>query len=93
MCEQSCATKIAKTRLAFRGATRGGQGGNNSPGAKSLWGHRITEGGAEKSQQCHKYFLQYSKFGSENAQVRPRGPKTCFLPRAPSNLVTPLVPF
>jgi len=32
------------------GVTRGGQSENNSPGAESLWG-------AEKSQQCHKYFL------------------------------------
>jgi len=40
-------------------------GGHNSPGAESLWGCRITEGGrrkpaegAEKTRQCHKYFLQ-----------------------------------
>jgi len=36
----------------------GGQGGHNSPGAESLWGRRMTVGGADKSQQCHKYFLQ-----------------------------------
>jgi len=34
-------------------------------GAESLQGRRITAGGAEKSQQCHKYFLQYSKFAFE----------------------------
>jgi len=73
-------------------------------GAESLLGRRITAGGAEKSQQCHKYFLQYSKFAFERtpvrpwgrqtstmgAPVRPRGRQTLFLPRAPSNLVTPL---
>jgi len=47
--------------------------------------------GAEKSQQCHKYFLQCSTFTSERSQVRTWGRQTCFLPRAPSNLVTPLV--
>jgi len=47
-------------------------------------------GAAEKSQQSHKYFLQYSKFASERAQIPPWGRQTCFSPRAPSNLVTPL---
>ena len=59
-------------------------------GAESLLGRRITAGGAEKSQQCHKYFLQYSKFAFERTPVRPWGRQTLFLPRAPSNLVTPL---
>jgi len=27
-------------------------------------------GGTEKSQQCHKYFLQYSTFASEHLSVR-----------------------
>jgi len=35
--------------------TDGGQGGHNSPGAELL---RV----AEESQQCRKYFLQYSTF-------------------------------
>ena len=47
-------------------------------------------GSAEMSQKCHKYFLQYSEFASERAQVPTWGRQTCFLPRAPSNLVTPL---
>jgi len=51
----------------------------------------MTAGGAEKSQQCHKYFLQYSTFTSERPQFRTWGRQTCFLPRAPSNLVTPLL--
>jgi len=47
--------------------------------------------GAAKTQQCHKYFLQHSIFASERPQVRTWGRQTCFLPRAPSNLVTPLL--
>jgi len=43
--------------------------------------HRRNEGwqggtmppGAEKSQQCRKYFLQYSRFTSERPQVRTWG--------------------
>jgi len=33
-------------------------------------GGRITAGGAEKSQQCHNYFLHFSKFAFERPQVR-----------------------
>ena len=73
-----------------QGRNEGGKGGTIPPGAKSLWGRRITEGGAEKSQQCHKYFLQYSTFASERPQVRTWGRLSCFLSRAPSNLVTTL---
>ena len=56
---------------------RGGQGGAQRPE------RRIT-GDAEMSQQCHKYFFQYSTFPSKR-------PQTCFLPWAPSNLCMPLV--
>ena len=55
-----------------RGVTRGGQGGYNSLGAVSLRGRGITAGsaeplwgGAENSQQCCQYFLQYNAFASE----------------------------
>ena len=51
---------------------------------------RIAYVGAGKSQQCHKYFPPYSTFGSKRSQVRTWGRQTCFLPRTPSNLVTPL---
>jgi len=46
-----------------QGITRRGQRRHNYSGAESLWqwGHRITE----KSQQCHRYFLQCSTFASE----------------------------
>jgi len=71
-----------------RGVTRG-ERGRNSPG-ESLLGRRMTSRGAEKSQQCHKYFLQYSAFASERPQFRPWGLQTCFLSRAPCNLVTSL---
>jgi len=47
--------------------------------------------GAEMSQQCHKYFLQYSTFASKRPQVQTLGHQTCFLPQAPSNLVAPLL--
>jgi len=53
-------------------------------------GRKMTAGGAGKSQQCHKCILQYSKFASERSQVRTWGRQTCFLPRAPFNLITPL---
>jgi len=65
-------------------------------GAQFL-GRRIVIGapndcdGAEKSQQCHKYFLQYRTFGSERSQIRTWGRQTYILSQAPSNLVTPLV--
>ena len=51
---------------------------------------RMTTVGAEKSQQCHKHFLQYSTFASERPHFRIWGRQTFFLPRAPANLVTPL---
>jgi len=45
--------------------------------------------GGEKSQKCHKYFLQYSKYASERFEHG--GAKPYFLPQVPFNLVTPLV--
>jgi len=48
-------------------------------------------GGRRKYQQYHKCFLQYSIIASERSHVRTWGRQTCFLPRAPSNLVTPLL--
>ena len=68
-----------------RGVTMGGMG-STIPRAPNYYG------APEKSQQCHKYILQYSKFASEIPHVRTWGRQTCpgFLSRAPSNLVTPL---
>jgi len=60
-------------------------------GAPNRCGERqMTAEGAEKSQQYHKYFLHYSTFASERPPVQTWGRQTCFLPRAPFNLVTPL---
>ena len=68
-----------------QGRNDGGKGGRNS-----IMGAPHHCGGAEKSQQFHKYFLQYSKFPSERHQVRTWERQTCLLSRAPSYLVTPL---
>ena len=64
---------------------------NHYEGAESLRGSRMTAEGEEKTQQCHKHFLQYSAFASDRFQVRAWACETCFLPRAPSNLVTPVL--
>ena len=77
-----------KCTQRHNGGTRGAQ----FPGRR-VWvkkGGQITAGSAEKSQQCHKYFLPYSTFASERPQFQTWGRKTCFLSQAPSNLVTPL---
>ena len=51
----------------IRGVTRG----HNYPFAESLRGRQMTAGGAGKSQQCHMYILQHSKFASERYLVTP----------------------
>jgi len=96
--------KHHKAVMPAQGRNEGGKGGTilGAPiydgGAELLQGRRMTAGGAEKSQQCHKYFLQYSKFAFERTQicswgrqtstmgapVRPRRRRICFFPRAPS---------
>jgi len=75
-----------------KGYNEGEQEGHNSPGTESPWASRLTAWGAEKAQQCHKNFLQYSTFASEKPQIRKglRGRQTCLLSRAPSNLVASL---
>jgi len=79
-----------------QGRNEGGQGvqypGNRiTMGAPNhCGGRRMTVRGADKSQQCRKYFFQYNTFTSERPQFRTWGRQTCFLARAPSNLVTPL---
>jgi len=56
--------------------------GRNDGGARGAQfpGRRITAGGVEKYQQCHKYFLQYSTFASEKPQVRIWGAKLAACP-------------
>jgi len=56
------------------GAEQGEARGERFPG------RRITAEGAEKSQQCHKYFLPYSAFASERPQVRTWGAKLASWP-------------
>jgi len=59
-------------------------------------GCRTTAGGAEslrwqlKSLNVTCTFFNTSEIASERPQVRTWGRQTCFLPRAPSNFVTPL---
>jgi len=82
--------KLKSTPLDFsQGRNEGGKGGT-IPGRRITMGRRFTAVGVEKSQQCCKYLLQYRIYASERYQVRTWGRQTCFLPRATSNLVTPL---
>jgi len=75
--------------ISIRGVTRGAKGAN-FPGHCITMRARITAGSAERSQQCHIYFLQYSTFDSERPQVSTWGRETCFLSPA-YNLVTPMI--
>ena len=87
---QHCASK-SKLHFPY---TQGRNEGGTIPrapihygGAESLRGRRITAGAVENSQQCHKYFLQYSKFTFERAQIPPWGAKLVFCPgRHPTSL-------
>ena len=86
------------TQLLYsRGVTMGDKGdaipraSSHYGGTKSLREHRMAAWGTKKSKQCRKQFLQYNTFASERRRVRTQGGQTCFLPRAPSNLVTPLL--
>jgi len=83
----TCSPTLKKVLPPLTGVTTGGGKGDAIPRAPDHYGD------AEMSQQFHKYFLQYSKFPSGRPQVRTWGRQTCFLPRAPSNLVTPLPPL
>jgi len=58
----------------------GGAKGEQLPGHRVYLGAANHCGGAEKSRQCHKHFLQYSTFASERPQCRTWGRQTCFLP-------------
>jgi len=71
----------ASLSAIIRGVTTGVKG-HNSPDTESLWGRRKV---LTMSQ-----ILQCSTFASEMPQVPTWGRQTCFVPRAPSNLVTTL---
>jgi len=77
--------------LATHGRSEGGKR-SKIPRLPNPYGCQITAGSAIKPRQCHKYFFQYSAFASERSQVWRWGRQTCFLPRAPSNLVALLLP-
>jgi len=64
--------------------------GAQLPGRQITLGKLKYCGDAKMSQQCYTYILQYSTFASGRPQVWKWGRQTCFSPRAPSNLVTPL---
>jgi len=66
-----------------------GARGRNYPGAESLWGRRVMAGHQKITTMSH-VILQYSIFASRRPHVRKWERQTCILPRAPSNLVTPL---
>jgi len=72
-----------------QGRNEGGKG-TLFPERRIAMGAPNDGGSAEKSQQCHKHFLQYSTFTCERPQVLLWGRQTSFLPRAPSYLVRPL---
>jgi len=65
-----------------RDVTKGGKRGTR-PERRVTTGAPNHCGGVEKSQQYHKYILQYSTFASKRPQVQTWGRQTCFLPRAP----------
>jgi len=72
-----------------QGRNEGGKGAT-IPRAPNRYGGAESLRERQKSQQYHKCFLQYSIFASERPQVRTLVRQSCFLTRAPSNLVTPL---
>jgi len=87
------ATASFPVALPLRRVTRGNKEGA-VPLAPSHYGVAKSLRGASKStNQCRKHFLQNSTFAFETPQFRTWGRQTCFLSRAPSNLVTPLLPL
>jgi len=77
----TCKTKHHK-QGRNEGVARGVQfsGRRVAMGTPNHCGCRMVAGGAKKSQQCHKYFLQYSTFASERPQFRTRGAKLASCP-------------
>jgi len=81
--------------LVTRGVMRGARG-CNSPGAESLWGAKSLRGapygcGRRRKVPTMSQLLYYSTFASERPQFRTRERQTCFLPRALSKVVNPLL--
>ena len=84
-------TEISWTGLLYSGYLLSGRGVTRGTKEAQFTGRRITVGGAAKSQQYHKYIIQDSTLASERPQVQTWGRQTCFLPRAPPNLVALLL--
>ena len=84
---------VRRTRspsYGIRDVTRGEKGSTITRSPNNCGGRQMNVGGAGKSQQCHMYILQYSKFASERSWVQTWERQTCFLPRVSFNFVTPL---
>jgi len=62
----------------------------NSPGAVPLWGAKSLRV-RRKVPTLSQLLSSVQYICSQKSQVRAWGRQTCFLPRAPSDLVTPLV--
>jgi len=78
-----------------RVAARSNHGRNDGGQGAQLPGRWITMMAPNDCGECRKVLtmsqeLQCSTFASERPHVRTWGRQTCFLPRTPSNLVTPL---
>jgi len=82
----------SKTWLSSQGRNEGDMGGTIPRAPNCYWSAKWLRGAPKSPNNVttHKYFLQYSEFASEKTQVRTSGCQTCFLSRAPFNLVTPL---
>jgi len=76
--------------MECRGVTTGGKRGHNSPGAETLQGRRITAR-EEKSPNNVTSTLFNTVHYFRKTSGTNIGAQTSFLPRAPSNLVTPLI--
>jgi len=74
------------TGLRSQGRNEEGQGEHDFPSLESLGGAEWLRGTPKNPNNV----TQYSTFASERPQVRICGRQTCFLARAPFNLVVPL---
>jgi len=76
--------------LLRRVAARSNQGRNDWEQGARFPGRQITMRAPKSPNNVTSTSVQYSTFASGSPQVRTQGRQTCFLPRAPSNLVMPL---
>jgi len=76
--------------LLRRVTARSNHGRNDGEQGAQFSGRRVTMRAPKNPNNVTSTVLQCSTFASERPQVRAWGRQTCFLPRAPSDLVTPL---